>query len=323
VSVQRQLSCLLLLQNERKQTAAQLAAQLEVSVRTVYRDVETLSGAGVPISMERGAHGGIVLADDYRRALATFSSDDIAALFSASASPMRDLGMPDATDVLRKLAGALNERQRKAAADARSTLLVDHARWYRLDQPTDVLAQLRAAIEHTAMLDVRYRDRAGAFTRRRIAPLGLVSKTGAWYLVAREAEKGDRTFRVDRLDEIVSTGERFTRPAGFDLSAHWAASIASLERTTEAHYEFVLRLRPHVVDRMVRFWNGSVVAGTPAYVDVRFRFHNGDDGASTIAASLIVALGDDAEILSPPALRAQVIDRARAAIAHHASPPRS
>lgn len=314
MSVHRQLSCLLLLQHERKQTAAQLAERLEVSVRTVYRDVDTLSSAGVPIHMERGAGGGIVLADDYRRALANFTNDDIAALFAASASPMRDLGIRDAGDALRKLAGALNARQREAAANARETLLVDHNRWYRPEQPRDALALARGAIESRNVLEMRYRDRRGAFSRRRVAPLGLVTKAGAWYLVAREDGKGDRTFRVDRIDDVVVAEQRFARPADFDLSAHWEASIASLERSKGDGYDFVLRVRPELTDRVVPFWGAQVLEASPDGIVAAFRVPSGD-----VAASLVVALGDGADIVRPDELRELVVSRARSAVAHHAA----
>ncbi len=118
---QRLISCLLLLQGQRRRTAGELAVALEVSTRTVYRDVEALSASGVPIHMERGRGGGVVLADDYRRAIAQFTDDELQALFATAAGPMADLGFASHGSALAKLAGALPAAQRRVAERGRRT----------------------------------------------------------------------------------------------------------------------------------------------------------------------------------------------------------
>src|SRR5450631_4915166 len=122
---QRLMACLQLLQGERRLTARYLARELGVSMRTVYRDVEALGEAGVPVHMERGPQGGIVLADDYRRALAQFTSDELQSLFAARIGPMADLGIASHREALLKLAGALPAPQRRTAQTTRERLLLD------------------------------------------------------------------------------------------------------------------------------------------------------------------------------------------------------
>lgn len=175
---QRLMSCLQLLQGERRLTARYLADQLAVSMRTVYRDVEALCEAGVPIHMERGPAGGIVLADNYRRALAQFTNDELESLFAAGSEPMTDLGIASRREALRKLAGALPAGQRETATATRERLLVDHNRWGRGEQPTAILVQIRGAVERQRRVRLVYRDRSGAVTERLVDPLGLVAKAG-------------------------------------------------------------------------------------------------------------------------------------------------
>jgi predicted DNA-binding transcriptional regulator YafY len=309
---QRLVSCLLLLQGERRQTARKLAAALEVSTRTVYRDVEALSAAGIPVHMERGPHGGVVLADDYRRALAQFTNDELQALFALSSEPMADLGMASHAHALRKLAGALPAPQRRAAERGRGRLLLDPNRWYRGDQPVRVLAALREAIAQERRTRLRYRDRNGAISERLIDPLGLVAKAGVWYLVAREAEKGYRTFRAQRIAEVEETDERFARPPDFDLDAHWRSSVASMEQQSVQSYDVTLRVDSGALTRLTPYWDVAVLDDEPGFTTVRIRFPMRD-----VAVFQVLALGDAATILDPPDLKGAVVACAQQALARH------
>jgi predicted DNA-binding transcriptional regulator YafY len=309
---QRLLSCLLLLQGERRRTARELAAALEVSTRTVYRDVEALSAAGVPVTMERGPHGGVVLADDYRRALAQFTVDELQALFATSAGPMADLGIASHGLALDKLAGALPPSQRRAAAEARGTLLIDSNRWYRGAQPTSLLGVLRGAAAEARRVRLQYRDRSGALTDRLVDPLGLVAKAGIWYLVAREAEKGYRTFRAERIAGAQVLPERFTRPPDFDLDAHWRGSIASLEgrAATQETFDVMLAMRPETVERHAPYLQMEMVGQDGADALVRLRFPMRE-----LAIYHVLALGADVRIVEPYGFADAIVACARAAIA--------
>ena len=309
---ERLLSCLLLLQGTRRRTARDLAAALEVSMRTVYRDVEALGAAGVPIHMERGPQGGIVLADDYRRAIAQFTDDELQALFAGSTGPMADLGLASARGALQKLAGALPAAQRRAAERGRDRLLVDHNRWFRGEQPRDALVALRRAVAEDCRVRIRYRDREGTLTDRIVDPLGLVAKAGVWYLVSREGDKGYRTFRAERIAGVATTGERFTRPADFDLDAHWRSSMASVRERSGPAYEATLRVRADVLGWLTSSFEAETLAADADGTLLRVRFP-----ARDVAASHIVMMGDTVTIVGPSDLPDEVVRCARAAIERH------
>lgn len=285
-------------------------------MRTVYRDVEALSAAGVPIHMERGPQGGIVLADDYRRALAQFTNDELQALFAGTAGPMSDLGIASHERALQKLAGALPAAQRRAAEHGRERLLLDHNRWYRNEQPRAELAVLRQAIANERRVSLRYHDRSGAPTDRVVDPLGLVAKAGVWYLVAREADKGYRTFRAERISLVRATPEHFQRPADFDLDAHWQSSIASIEQRASETYDAVLRVRPDALQWITPYWETDLLGDEPDGTLLRVRFP-----IRVAAVSQVVALGDAVSIVEPPDLGEAVVRCAQAALARHAPSP--
>jgi len=184
----RLLSMLLLLQGAERRSARELAAALEVSERTVHRDVEALCAAGVPVYAERGVYGGIALAAGYRRALTQFGDDEVRTLFISGSNPLVDLGLGVGHErALEKLAGALSDAQRKAVQKTRGRIHLDPRRWNQAVQPQEHLAALRRAVWDDRRVRLRYRDREAKTTERVIDPLGLVAKAGVWYLVARSA----------------------------------------------------------------------------------------------------------------------------------------
>jgi len=296
-------------------TARELATALEVSQRTVYRDVEALCRAGVPVHMERGSLGGVVLADDYRRALASFSTDELRSLFSAGPGPLADLGIAAQPHALQKLAGALPALQRRALETSRDRLLVDHNRWSRARQPTDVLQRLRAAADENRRATIRYRDRGGVQTERDVEPLGLVAKAGVWYLIAREAEKGYRTFRAERIEGVAVRDERFDRPADFNLEDHWNASVISIERQSQETFDVVLRLDTSALPKVTSFWDCTIVAADGAETTLRIAFPSRD-----VAIVQTLVLGAALrEIVSPADVTSSIVACARAALVRYDS----
>jgi predicted DNA-binding transcriptional regulator YafY len=304
---------MLLLQGKRRLTARELADALEVSTRTVYRDVEALCESGVPIHMERGPNGGIVLADDYRRALAQFTGDELQALFTAAAGPMTDLGIISPRRALQKLAGALPAAQRRAAEANRDRIFLDHNRWSRSEQPTAMLSRLRIAVAEQRRLRMDYRDRSGSVTSRAVDPLGLVAKAGIWYLIAREPEKGYRTFRAERIVAADETGERFERPAGFDLEAYWAESVASIESQGPPAYPVVVRVRDSARAALTSYWEFELLAEEEGAATLRVVFPG-----RTVALSQILALDDGARIIEPEDLTDDLIAYARNVLERYA-----
>jgi len=306
---QRLLSCLLLLQGKPRVTARELSRQLEVSMRTVYRDVEALGAAGVPIHMERGPLGGIVLADDYRRALAQFTTDELQALFASGPGPMSDLGLAAQPQALQKLAGALPATARQAVETGRARLFLDHNRWSRGEQPTEVLVRLRAAAANDRCVRLLYRDRSGTTSDRRVEPLGLVAKAGVWYLIAREPEKGYRTFRAQRISDVEVLMSPFKRPADFDLEAYWNASVAWIERPTHETYDVVLNVERSAAAKLA-YWDVTVLNEDDDVSTLRIAFPSRET-----AVMQVLVLADVVQIVAPDELPAAIVERARHALA--------
>jgi predicted DNA-binding transcriptional regulator YafY len=303
------ISCLLLLQGKRRVTARELAAQLDVSTRTVYRDVEALCEAGVPIHMERGPLGGIVLADEYRRGLALFTDDELQSLFATGPGPMADLGIASQGRALQKLAGALPGPQRRTAQTSRDRLFVDHNRWSRGAQPTDMLMRLRTASQRDRRVRLTYRDRHGEQTERLLDPLGLVAKAGVWYLIAREAEKGYRTFRVERIVAVDELRETFARPADFNLEAYWNESVLAIERQTQETYDVTVRVPKNAVAKFTAFWETTILHEDDASATVRIAFPS-----RHMAVAYVLVMADTVEILAPAALPEAIVACAHAAL---------
>jgi predicted DNA-binding transcriptional regulator YafY len=259
--------------------------------------------------MERGPHGGIVLADGYRRALAQFTVDELQSLFAAGAGPMADLGISSHREALRKLAGALPAAQRAAADTARERLLLDHKRWGRSDQPTALLARLRRAIDDAHQVRLDYRDRTGAVTDRVVDPLGLVAKAGVWYLIARDGTKGYRTFRAQRLIDVHVLARSFTRPADFDLEAYWQTSVAAVQRHPETHYPVVVRVANEALGHVGTYWACEVVAQDAESATLRIAFPTRESAVAELMSWRCII-----EIISPPEVIVALVDYARAIV---------
>jgi predicted DNA-binding transcriptional regulator YafY len=306
---QRLIACLQLLQGERRLTARYLSEQLEISMRTVYRDVEALCEAGVPIHMERGPLGGIVLADGYRRALAQFTNEELQSLFVAGSGPMADLGIGSHREALRKLAGALPTQQRQNAKAMRERLLLDHTRWGRGEQPTALLVQLRRAVDAQRRVRLEYRDRNGSITDRLVDPLGLVAKAGVWYLIAAEAAKGFRTFRAQRIIAVTTLAQSFSRPPDFDLEAYWNSSVESIERQAGAGYNVILRVRADGLHALRLYWESAVIEQDADSATLRITFPS-----RGTAVAEILTFEHVIDIVSPPDLVDAVVAYAEAAV---------
>lgn len=218
----RLLSVLLLLQNRGRLTAEELAAELEVSVRTVYRDVDALSAAGVPVYAERGRSGGYRLVDGYRTRLTGMTEAEAQALALAGlpvAAAELGLGTVLAAAQL-KLYAALPPELRERAAEVAERFHLDVPGWHRGVESPQRLAAVADAVWRARQLRVRYRRWDDSSVDRVLEPLGLVLKAGVWYVAAR-CDGIDRIYRVARIDELTETGETFTRPDGFDLATYW------------------------------------------------------------------------------------------------------
>ncbi len=212
-------------------TAAELAEHFEVSVRTIHRDVEALGAAGVPVEAVRGPAGGYRLAGGYRTRLTGLTADEAEALFVAGApGPVAELGLGNvlATARLKVLAALPSELQERASR-ASQQFHLDTRGWFRGEDTVPHLPAIAAAVWRGRRLEARYRE-GRSVVRRRLDPLGLVLKGGAWYLVARR--RGElRVYRVSRFASVRERDEGFERPAGFDLATFWRESSEAFERS--------------------------------------------------------------------------------------------
>lgn len=303
----RLISLLLLLQNRGRMTAPELAAELEVSVRTVYRDVESLGASGVPILADRGPEGGYRLMGGYRTRLTGLTDAEAGSLFLIGApSAARDLGL-DAVlaTARRKLRAALPAPLAERAGRAQDRFHLDAPAWFRDADEVPYLGVVTEAVWERRVLRVRYRRWRGEVDRE-LRPLGVVLKGGTWYLVALTGEPGAvRTYRVSRMLSATPTGEDFERPTGFDLAAYWEDSARRLEESVlrgTAH----LRLSPEAVKLLpMRF--GAVGeralagAGPPdaqGWVEVEMAVET-----PTVAVGDLLRMGAQAQVLGPPELR--------------------
>jgi predicted DNA-binding transcriptional regulator YafY len=352
VRADRLITLVLLLQARGRMTAPDLAARLEVSARTIYRDLDALSAAGVPVYADRGTGGGISLPDGYRLDLTALNRDEASALFLSSVpQPLGDLGAGQVLEAaLRKLSAALPPAARIEADRVRQRLHLDPAEWWQTHEPVPHLRAIQEAVWQDRRLRLSYRRRDGNAASRLVDPYGLVAKASVWYLVAALAT-GDtkdhpaddtdplggtngaaasapvgpadppldpspevRVFRVSRVEAAEPTGERARRPADFDLPGFWAAWSAAFERD-RPRYPVLLRVAPAFVPLLPQIFG----EGMRATITAEGRTEG--DGALTlpltfenaeVACARVLGLGPDVEVLVPAELRERVARRASA-----------
>ncbi|MEV0280127.1 WYL domain-containing protein [Streptomyces sp. NPDC050610] len=306
----RLLSLLLLLQNRGRMTAPELAAELDVSVRTVYRDVEALSTSGVPVYADRGPAGGYRLLDGYRTRLTGLTGDEADSLFLAGtpgAAAELGLGADLATAQL-KLRAALPHGLGERSRRIQERFHLDAPAWFRDADPVPRLAEVADAVWRQRALRVHYRRWSGE-VHRELQPLGLVLKGGIWYLAAR-TEDSVRTYRVSRILAVDVLDASFERPAGFDLADYWQRSARRLE-DLRVQGEALLRLSPRGLRLLPAQFGaaGGAAAAAAGEPD--------DDGwvrvtlpveSLPVAVHDVLRLGVEAEVLGPPELRAALAE---------------
>jgi len=221
VRATRLVSLLLLLQTRGQLTAADIAERLEVSVRTVHRDVESLAAAGVPVEAVRGPAGGYRLAGGYRTRLTGLTGDEAEALFAAGVTgPVAELGLGGELAAARlKLLAALPSELQERATRAQRLFHLDARGWFRAEDSVPHLPALASAVWRGCRVRIRYRE-GNRIVQRTIDPLGLVLKAGAWYLVAHRVA-GMRVYRVSGVASVRALEETCERPEGFELSSYW------------------------------------------------------------------------------------------------------
>lgn len=290
-------------------TAPELAEELEVSVRTVYRDVAALQAAGVPLWTETGPRGGVRLLDGWRTRLDGLSGDEASSLFLAGAgNAAAELGLGTIlASAQTKLLATMPPELRGRAGRVRERFLLDAPHWFHRDEPLDALPVLADALWGEERVEIRYR-RGERVVTRRVDPLGLVLKAGVWYVVAR-VDTHMRTYRAGRIESAVTTGERFERPSDFDLARWWAESEAEfnaeiLRDHVRIRLSPVAQARlPHVTDSAAAnaALDGVATPDADGWKTVQLAVES-----EAVALSQLVALGGDVEVLEPRSLRASL-----------------
>jgi predicted DNA-binding transcriptional regulator YafY len=317
VRAARLVQLLLILQTRGQVSAPELARELEVSVRTVYRDLEALSAAGVPVYSEPGRNGGARLVDGYRTRLTGLTTSEAdAVLLSGIPDAAAELGLGTVLAAAQlKVLAALPPELRGRATRVRQRFHLDAPGWFRRTEDLPHLATVAEALWADRPLRVAY-ERQGEVAERRLEPLGLVLKAGVWYLVARR--DGDvRTYRVSRIVDAEVLDEPFERPDDFDLAGHWAASSEAFEQVVQTvevialvDREYFPSLR-HCTDR--RSWerleatSRQLPVTDDGRVEVRFP-------AETVEVALhqLLPMGAHLEVLEPPELRERLAATGRA-----------
>jgi len=302
----RLLSALLLLQAHGGLTARQLARRLEVSMRTVQRDMEALSAAGVPVFALRGAGGGWRLDEDWRTRVPGLDEAELRALLMAQPRVLGDARLAKAAEAaLDKLMAALPSSLREQAASIRRRLHVDPTGWYGTPENLAMLPIVQDAVARDRKLAMRYLRAGRERVERTVDPLGLVAKGGVWYLVAH-TPAGFRTYRVSRIEEATLLDQPCARPADFDLAAYWRSSTEEL-RQRRSRYEVTLRLEPRAAASLASWRRTEPIEpgdhGAPAgWVTVRTWFEDEEQ-----ARFIVLGCGPRAEVLAPVELREAVV----------------
>jgi predicted DNA-binding transcriptional regulator YafY len=313
----RLISIVLLLQANGRMTAETLAARLEVSQRTILRDMDALSTAGVPVVAERGTGGGWRLIDGYETKLTGLTPAEIRSLFLARPPALlAELGLKEAADAAwLKLRAALPVGVREQAEFVRQRLLVDSRGWRDAAEPLTNLPVILEALWSGRRLKFMYEKSDGEAGEREVDPLGVVARANRWYLVATRGDE-QRTYRVSRIRAAEISVERCSRPKDFDLAAYWETSTTRF-REHLPRYDATF-LVTHAILPWVCYRSSRLIAKTPVgdLVRVTLRFDAPEE-----ARQFALAGGAELEVVAPQELREQVIATARAIVAAYAGAP--
>jgi predicted DNA-binding transcriptional regulator YafY len=311
----RLVRIVLILQSRGKRTCAALSDELEVTRRTILRDLDALSAAGIPVIAEGGHGGGVSLDESYRAGLTGLDERELRALLiGADATLAGDLGMSEAFHLGRlKLQAARAKRFESAIEIFQRRVFIDSSWWWRDETSGLFLESLREAVFADEVIDAEYEHYDRRSSKARIAPYALVAKSGLWYLIGRR-EGNLRSYRVSRFHSVRRTGQHFARDDAFDVREWWpanqkrfAAEFSSFRFTLalpEESLHVVRRIAPGRIQSLTRHTKRAGWLIAEIAVD-----------SSLYAELIVLALGKDCRILEPASLTKAVAARARAALA--------
>jgi predicted DNA-binding transcriptional regulator YafY len=310
----RLFAIMMLLQAHRKMTTRNLAETLGVSKRTILRDIDALSIAGIPLYTEGGRSGGVGLDENYQLALTGLKANEVRTLFvSGVPNLLNDVGLDGkAENTLLQLFAALPSPHQQAAEQIRQRLHIDPLWWGQEETIPPFWHDLQKAVFDDLSLAVTYEYPSGETVERIIEPYSLVMKAGVWYLVARR-EGEFRTYRVSRFQTITLKSTCFQRQAGFDLATHWQQHLQDM-KASASKYTFKLHLTPPGLHYL------KAISPTSAEI-IELPTENGDLMAQVTVSSLdyakivVFGLGTEASIIEPSELQEAVLTTAREILA--------
>ncbi len=311
----RLLSIMLLLQAHHRMTAAQLAERLGVSERTILRDMDVLSVAGIPVVAERGPGGGWTLIEGYRTRLTGLTAEEVQSLFFARPpEAFEEIGFKEASEsAWLKLWASLGERERQQAEFVHQRILVDSRGWRDSSKALTALPKLIEALWQNRQARFEYENALHESGERLVHPLGLVAKGSTWYLVARR-DGNLRTYRVSRIGHIVVEAEAADRPAEFDLAKYWEESTNHFrEQLPKVNATYLINPR---ILHWIRYKGWRVVEQVDEgeQIRVRIRFDSEEE-----VVQLALSHSTDIELIEPNSLREAVRKAANETAQQYAS----
>jgi predicted DNA-binding transcriptional regulator YafY len=315
----RLLSLMMLLQTRGQMTAEELSVELEVSKRTIYRDIEALSIAGVPVYASGGPGGGYALLDSYRTSLTGLNENEIRALFMLTIpGPISDLGVSQQLKAaILKLTSSFANEHYEHTDFLRQRLHLDAASWFQTEEPVPHLKIIQEAAWQDRQLVLAYRRRNSLVSEQIVSPYGLVAKASIWYLVAA-TDKGMRVYRVSRINSAQMTQTHFARTQDFELAKFWTDWVVEYQASLPK-YPVILRVAPDLIPILpsilgddVRVLIEQAQPDSEGWRVVKHTFERIEE-----AQTYVLGMGTSVDVIAPEELRANVLKLATAVIAHY------
>ncbi|WP_280463845.1 helix-turn-helix transcriptional regulator [Nocardia carnea] len=312
----RLLQIVHLLRRHGRMSSAELARRLEVTKRTVLRDMDALSTAGIPVYAEHGRGGGFALVPGYEPDVEQLTSEEARALFVAGGRGTAEaLGLGGSFNTaLRKLASALPEHEHRLVDHVRDRIVLDAGGWHRDPDTLDALAEVQAAVLDDERIRIRYQSRAAAAPgERTVDPWGLLQVGTTWYLIATHRDR-PRSYRISRISAVRRLGTPANRPPDLDLRSVWEQmrddfrSVPGTEITLRIHRpRLPMVLRSLSVTMLA---DPQPAAGDPEVFSMQVR-------SLRAAAAMLVGFGPEVEVIAPDALRGEIVAIAESSREHH------
>ncbi|UCF60532.1 MAG: YafY family transcriptional regulator [Anaerolineaceae bacterium] len=314
----RLLSLLMILQTQGRRTAQELAEELEVSERTIYRDIEALSIAGVPVYATRGPGGGCDLLNSYRTSLTGLNEDEVRALFMVSIpAPLAQLGVDQKLKTaLLKITSAMSTTYQHLEQWIRPRIHVDVVPWFQTEEPVPHLATLHQAVNRDRRIKINYQLHFDAQATWVVDPYGLVTKASVWYLVcAREGKI--RVYRISRILDVKILDDNFERSEDFELADFWKAWCSDAEES-HPRYSVKARISNELLPYIRTYFSDLLIdidektESHEEWIETNLHFETFE-----AARNRILGFGRAIEVLKPDALRLSVIDFASQIVDHY------